>query len=189
MTETTDGVIRRTETKNEVHFERSFDAPVEKLWSFIAERDLLAKWMGGPIDKLELKEGGEVVIQIAPKLGATVYGKVLEIQPGRLLKFTWDVPAWGKTPDLVGTVMRWEAVPDGAGSKILLTHALPYTVGREHLLASAWHQHLDQLGELLKGNDQNYQIEHARIVSLTQGYLDKDFAAQKANYGELLNMH
>lgn len=188
MQGTLDGIIRRTADMNEVHFERHFDAPVERLWKFIAEPQELAKWMGGPIDKLELVEGGEVIVQIAPKLGATASGEVLEYVAGRLLKFTWNVPAWGHTPDLLGTVMRWEAIPEGQGSKILLTHALPYTVGREHLLAAAWTLHLDQLGELLDGNDENYTIEHQSVQSLTAQYLEADFEKQRALYAELLDM-
>ena len=188
MQRTLDGVIRRTTDMNEVHFERHFEAPVEQLWKFIADPQELAKWMGGPIDKLELVEGGEVIVQIAPKFGATASGVVLEYVPGRLLKFTWNVPAWGHTPDLLGTVMRWEAIADGSGSKILLTHALPYTVGREHLLAAAWTLHLDQLGELLDGNDENYTIEHESVQSLTAQYLEADFDRQRARYAELLDM-
>jgi uncharacterized protein YndB with AHSA1/START domain len=173
---------------NEVYFERRFDAPVEQLWSFISEPELLEKWLGGPVDKLEPVAGGEVVIQIGPKMGATVYGKVLEFEPGRVLALTWDVPAWGHTPDLFGTTMRWQAEADGDGSRIKLTHALPYSVGREHLLGAAWHLHLDQLGELLAGNDQHYTIQQPAIHALVLHYLEKDFTHRREYYEMLLGI-
>jgi len=188
MRDTLDGTIRRTSNMNEVHFERQFNAPVESLWQFIADSPKLEKWMGGPVYRFELIDGGEVVIQIGPRFGAVASGKVFEYEPRHLVAFTWDVPAWGHTPDLLGTTMRWEAVGDGQGSKILLTHGLPYTVGREHLLAAAWHLHLDQLAQLLAGNDDHYSIEHERVKSLTAQYLDADFEKQRARYEELLDV-
>ena len=85
--------------------------------------------------------------------------------------------------------MRWEAVGDGRGSKILLTHALPFTDGRDHLLAAAWHLHLDQLAQQLAGNDDHYIIEHERGKSLmTQCLVDADFEKQRARYEELLDV-
>lgn len=185
---TLDGTLRRTSDMYEVHFERHFDAPVERLWQFIAEPKELEKWMGGPVDKLELFQGGEVVIQIGPRFGAVASGKVFEYEPGRLIKFGWNVPAWLHTPDLLGTTMRWEALSDGDGSKILLTHALPYTVGREHLLCSAWHLHLDQLRELLADHDEHYAINHDVLVGLVEQYLEADFSGQRARYAELLDV-
>lgn len=183
-----DGIIRRTSEMNEVHFERRFNAPLTGLWRFVSEPESLAKWMGGPIDKLEPVVGGEVVIQIAPKMGATVYGKVLEYDPERVLALTWDVPAWGHTPDLIGTTMRWEVRADGDGSRIALTHALPFSVGREHLLSAAWHLHLDQLGELLAGNDDHYTIQQNEIYALVLAYLDKDQGTKRAYYEHLLGI-
>ncbi|WP_433171479.1 SRPBCC domain-containing protein [Actinoallomurus sp. CA-150999] len=188
MTESADGIIRRTPEMNEVYFERRFDAPVERLWPFIGEPELLAKWLGGPVDKLEPVEGGDVVIQIAPKMGATVYGKVLEFEPMRVLALTWEVPAWHVTPDLFGTTMRWEVATDGDGSKIMLTHALPHSVGREHLLSAAWHLHLDQLGQLLAGHDDHYVIQQPHIHALVLHYLEKDFASKREYYETLLGI-
>jgi uncharacterized protein YndB with AHSA1/START domain len=139
-------------------------------------------------DKLEPFEGGQVVIQIAPKMGATVYGKVLEFRPMHVLALTWEVPAWGHSPDLFGTTMRWEVDSDGDGSAIKLTHALPYSAGREHLFAAAWHLHLDQLDELLAGHDDHYVIEQPRIHTLVLRYLEEDSARKREYYEELLGI-
>ncbi|MEU5646876.1 SRPBCC domain-containing protein [Streptomyces milbemycinicus] len=143
---------------------------------------------GGPVDKLEPFEGGEVVIQIAPKMGATVYGKVLEYVPQRVLALTWEVPAWGHTPDLMGTTMRWAVEADGDGSKLTLTHALPHSAFREHLLSAAWHLHMDQLGQLLAGHDEHYTIQQDEIYALVLAYLEKDHAEKRAYYEHLLGI-
>lgn len=146
-----DGKVISTNGRNDVHFERHFDVPTEELWSVITEPDRMAGWIGGPVDELELKEGGNVVIQIHPAGPATVYGKVLAYEPGHLLEMTWEVPAWGQVPDLLGTTMRWEVLPDADGSKMLLTHSLPVEAGRVHMFLGAWHAHLDEIPNALAG--------------------------------------
>ena len=103
-----DGTLTRSDGRYDVHFERHFDAPVERLWAAVTEPDLLEGWLGGPVDELELTEGGNVVIQIHPKGPATVYGKVIRVVPLEVLELTWDVPAWRHIPDFFGTTMRWE---------------------------------------------------------------------------------
>jgi uncharacterized protein YndB with AHSA1/START domain len=146
-----DGTVTSANGRNDVHFERHFDAPVEDLWAAITEPERMEGWIGGPVDELELKEGGNVIIQIHPAGPATVYGKVTTYDPGHLLELTWDVPAWGPMPDLFGTTMRWEVLPDGSGSKMLLTHSLPVEAGRVHMFLGAWHAHLDELSNTLAG--------------------------------------
>ncbi|MEV4452586.1 SRPBCC domain-containing protein [Streptomyces mirabilis] len=188
MTDNVDGTIRHTLEANEVEFQRHFDAPLEDLWRFVSEPELLTKWMGGPVDKLEPQVGGDVLIQIAPKMGATVFGKVLEYVPQQVLALTWEVPAWGHTPDLMGTTMRWAVEADGDGSKLTLTHTLPHDVFREHLLAAAWHLHMDQLGQLLAGNDEHYTIQQPEIYALVLAYLEKDQAEKRAYYEHLLGI-
>jgi uncharacterized protein YndB with AHSA1/START domain len=141
-----DGTVKRNNDRYDVHFERHFDAHVERLWAAVTEPKLLEGWLGGPVDELELTEGGNVVIQIHPKGPATVYGKVIRVKPLEVLELTWDVPAWRHIPDFFGTIMRWEVRPDGDGSRLLLTHSLPEdTWWHVHAMLGAWHLHLDAL--------------------------------------------
>ncbi|MFC8662271.1 SRPBCC domain-containing protein [Streptomyces sp. NPDC057199] len=146
-----DGTVTSENGRNNVHFERHFDVPADELWSAVTEPERMKGWIGGPVEELELKEGGNVVIHIHPAGPATVYGKVLSYDPGHLLELTWEVPAWGKVPDLLGTTMRWEVLPEGSGSKFLLTHALPDEAGRVAMFLGAWHAHLDELPHTLAG--------------------------------------
>ena len=147
-----DGTVKRNDGRYDVHFERHIDAPVERLWAAVTEPDLLEGWLGGPVDELELTEGGNVVIQIHPKGPATVYGKVIRFDPLQVLELTWDVPAWRHIPDFFGTTMRWEVRPDGDGSKMLLTHSLPEeTSWHVHAMLGAWHLHLDALPATVAG--------------------------------------
>lgn len=152
METTLDGTVRPAEGRYEVRFERHFDAPPERLWAAVSEPGLLEGWLGGPVDELELAEGGNVVIRIHPAGPATVYGKVIRVDPPKLLELTWDVPAWRNVPDFFGTTMRWEVGQDGGGSRLILVHSLPADVAwHVHAMLGAWHLHLDALPATLAG--------------------------------------
>ncbi|MEX2267044.1 MAG: SRPBCC domain-containing protein [Acidimicrobiia bacterium] len=157
MAESLDGTVKRRDGRIDLHFERHFDAPVERLWAAVSEPKLMEGWLYGPVHELEPHEGGKVEILIYPKGKATVYGKVLRYEPPRLIELTWDVPAWTnlageRIPDFSGTIMRWEVQPDGDGSKLLLTHSLLAEHDwHAHSIVGAWHLHLDGLPALLAG--------------------------------------
>src|SRR5260370_20728455 len=104
-----DGAMRTTGGRYDVHFERHFDAPLERLWAAVSEPELLEGWLGGPVDELELAEGGNVVIQIHPKGPATGYGKVIRVEPLNVLELTWDVTAWRNRRDFFRTPLPREA--------------------------------------------------------------------------------
>jgi len=182
-----DATIRPTADMNEVHFERRLDVPVEEAWRYVAEPGLLSKWMGGEVTRLELVDGGGITIEMK-QVGTTISCEVLEVDPGRLAVFTWDVPAWGNIPDLVGSRMRIELRPDGRSTRFLLTHGMPNAAGREHLMAAAWHDHLDDLEQMVRGGGEDFVIKPGRLVELTMGYLDRDFQRRRAEYEHFLNI-
>jgi uncharacterized protein YndB with AHSA1/START domain len=167
-----DGTVTRNDGRYDVHFERHFDAPVERLWAAVTRPELLEGWLGGPVDELELTEGGNVVIQIHPKGPATVYGKVIRVEPLELLELTWDVPAWRQIPDFFGTIMRWEVRPDRDGSKLLLTHSLPEdTSWHVHAMLGAWHLHLDALPATL-ADEPIPRFEEADFFGMREAYAE-----------------
>ena len=96
METTLDGTVRAVDGRFDVYFERHFDAPLERLWAAVSEPELLEGWLGGPVNELELAEGGNVVIRIHPAGPATVYGKVLRVEPLKVLELTWDIHSCGR---------------------------------------------------------------------------------------------
>lgn len=171
-----DGEIKHHHIANEVVFERFFNVSNEKIWQFINQPDNLVKWFGGKMEEWKLSDdNGKFTLNIAPHWNTRVYGKILEYEPLRILRFTWDVPAWGHSPNLFGTTISISTKVVEGGVKIKFSHTLPYEAGREALLAGAWHLHLDQLGELLKGNDENYRIDSNQLFELSKDYLEKDY--------------
>jgi uncharacterized protein YndB with AHSA1/START domain len=171
---TLDGTVHKTGERYDVCFERQFDVPIERMWAAVSEPKLLEGWLGGPVDELELVEGGNVVIQIYPKGPATIYGKVLRVEPLKLLELTWDAPAWKHAPDFFGSIMRWEVRPDGDGSSFRLTHSLTEdTSWQVHAMLGAWHLHFDALPATLAGEP-------------IPRHEEKDFFTMRERYAELV---
>ena len=92
-----DGVIRYAYLANEIVFDRRFDAPLEKLWDFVAKPENLIKWMGGRLDKFEVEVGGKFEICIAPQWNAMIYGTVSVPVPARRTR-VGDAAASDKAP-------------------------------------------------------------------------------------------
>jgi uncharacterized protein YndB with AHSA1/START domain len=169
-----DGKVLEHNGRYDITFHRHYDTTVERLWDIVTVPELLVPWMGGPVPHFELKKGGAVEIFIHPAGPATVYGKVLELDPGHRVTFSWEVPAWGNRPDLKGTTMTFEVKPDGNGASLSLIHSLPAEhVDRAPELTGAWHLHLDMIPSIISGEHKQY-------------FQDVDFFAARATYIEFL---
>src|SRR5258708_13958200 len=81
-----DGTMRTTGGRYDVHFERHFDAPLERLWAAVSEPELLEGWLGGPLDEPQLAEGGNAVIQIHPQGPPPVDRRCTPAGPRQLLQ-------------------------------------------------------------------------------------------------------
>lgn len=176
------GVIRRTPMYAEVYFEDSFDVSIETLWNLVADPDKFAIWAAGSIEVWDFSVGGACVFvhKAADGSLARIYAKYIEIDQKRKVVMTWDIPAWGKPPEInnvamIGTEIRIEIIPDGNGSIFKFTHALPHAIGKEHVLAAAWHGHLNQFKHLAAGATEA-PFEFMRTRPLMLSYFDKDAA-------------
>ncbi len=98
--------------------ERTFDAPVEKVWKAITDRDEMKNWY---FDLEEFKpeigfefefiggEDGKEFVHLC---------KVVEVQPGRKVSYTWAYEGYpGKS------TVTFELFPEGEGTRLKLTHA------------------------------------------------------------------
>jgi hypothetical protein len=65
------------------------------------------------VDKWQMSHGGEIAVQVAPYDAAMACGAVTEFVPLRVLAHTWEVPALGVLPALLGTTMRFALVATG----------------------------------------------------------------------------
>ncbi len=146
-------------TPQSLRFERLLDAPVEKVWRFLIDPDLRARWfMGGPTEPVV---GGKLGLtmnhdrlsdedvptpeRFRSHLGANWAERILRIEAPHLLAFTWDE---GKAGEVTIELAQEE---DGK-TRLILTHA--GLRGREDAenFGSGWHSHLAALERRVRGD-------------------------------------
>jgi uncharacterized protein YndB with AHSA1/START domain len=128
-----------------LRFERRLAHPVEKVWRAITDPAELTRWFPQDIEgsftpgaSLRFVFRGE-----PPTLGGEVIadfrGEVLEIDPPRLLAYSWGED-----------VLRWTLTPDGAGCLLVFTDTISER-GKAARDGAGWHVCLDGLQALLAG--------------------------------------
>ena len=128
-----------------LRFERRLPHPVEKVWRALTDPAELAHWFPQDVDgsftpgeKMRFRFRGEL-----PELGGEVVdhfeGEVLEVDPPRLLAYTWG-----------GDVLRWTLTPDGDGCLLVFTDTIS-DLGKAARDGAGWHVCLDALEARLTG--------------------------------------
>jgi uncharacterized protein YndB with AHSA1/START domain len=110
-----------------LRFERRLAHPPEKVFRAISEPAELAHWFPATVET-ELRTGAPIRFEFEEHDVEGGAGEVLEIDPPRLLVYSWGA-----------TVLRWEVVPDGAGCRLRFTHTLGEAGGWGGRLAAARH--------------------------------------------------
>lgn len=142
-------------TPAEVRFERLLSGPIERVWKYLTDSELHGTWFAsGPLEPrvggaLELTfrhsrlapPGEQIPAEHGGAEGYTMAGRITQLDPPRLLAWTWDE-----------TEVVWELAPKGDEVLLTLTHRrLP---NRKELrsVSAGWHVHLAVLAERLRGD-------------------------------------
>jgi uncharacterized protein YndB with AHSA1/START domain len=118
--------------RSTLHMRRELAHPPHKVWAALIEPERIAEWFPTTV-KAELRVGGAV------EFGFGDTGTVTDLDPGRLIAYTWGTDH-----------LRWEVVPDGAGSVLLLEHSFDDRAGAASF-ASGWHTCISELMLALAG--------------------------------------
>ena len=101
-----------------IAFEIDVNYRPEKVWRTLTEPDLLKEWLL-PVIGLELAPGAEFTLkapQAYPGWDGTVNCRVLEIQLGRKLRYTWTVP-------FLDTVVTFTLTPTASGTRLTIVQS------------------------------------------------------------------
>lgn len=121
-----------------VAFDRVYAAPMAELWACLTKPDRMSGWLG-PVEEIDLRIGGNIVLCLHPQNGAWLHGEILAFEEGRRLEFTWTVPAHGQTPEFSGTVLALGLSPVPGGCRLQFRHRgvpeprVPYLLAASHL--------------------------------------------------------
>jgi uncharacterized protein YndB with AHSA1/START domain len=109
--------------------------PPEIVWSAITDRDELRSWFPCDVEVLggKWKVGAVIVFRFPPAvIDMTLDGRVLVVDPPKLLSYTWGEES-----------LRFELSAEGSGTRLVLTDELPS--GSAARNAAGWDECLDRL--------------------------------------------
>ena len=91
--------------------------PPEKVWRALTDPKLLAEWLL-PVTGFELAPDARFTFETRPYPGwdGKVSCRMLEIEPGRVLRYRWDVP-------FLETVVTFTLTPTASGTRLSLVQS------------------------------------------------------------------
>jgi uncharacterized protein YndB with AHSA1/START domain len=95
-----------------LRFERVLAHPPEQVFRAISDPAELRHWFPAEVE-WELRPGAPIRFAFGADDEETPGGEVLAVDPPRLLRFSWG-----------DDVLAWELAPEGAGCRLVFTHAL-----------------------------------------------------------------
>ena|ERR1700693_6165070 len=118
-----------TPDKDAVITEVEIAAPPDRVFQALTTRDQALQWGGGGAFQITLWEmdarpGGDWRFVSREKGSAREFdhhGKVVEIDPPRVLVYTWFAN-WHSDP-LHQTMVRWDLTPTATGTRVKVTHS------------------------------------------------------------------
>jgi uncharacterized protein YndB with AHSA1/START domain len=129
--------------------ERRVGARPEQVWPYLTDGVLWQRWQGAHVE-IEPRPGGMFTMRMGD--GREAAGRVVDVQPGERLTFTWG---WTDQPDVLppgSTTVQIELVPDGDGTLIRLTHSdLPGPAVPMH--RTGWRHYVARLAVAVAGVD------------------------------------
>ena len=147
MTDHRDRVLR---------IERTFDAPVERVFDAWTSEEVLRRWLHGmtdwetPVAEVDLRVGGTIRIVMRDPADGTEVGAMGEyrvVEPPRRLVFTW---VWDHDPDRPQLIELEFSEQAGRTSVRMTNSAIP-TDGRLRDQERGWHVCYDNLDLVLAG--------------------------------------
>lgn len=140
-----------------LRIERRLPGPIERVWSFLTDSQKRGKWLA--TGEMDLRVGGRVELRfnhadLSPHIeptpdrykdmegGHTMRGRITQIDPPRLLSFTWSERA-GESE------ASFELKPHGDDVLLVVTHRRLADRDEMRSVAAGWHTHLDILADNL----------------------------------------
>jgi uncharacterized protein YndB with AHSA1/START domain len=143
-----------------VRFERRLGHSPERVWRAITEPAELAKWFPADIEGDLMTAGAELRFPFREGEAETESGEVIETDPPWVLDFTWG-----------GQSLRFELEPDGDGTRLTFTHALPREETAQ--VAAGWELRLGALEDVLDGRQPPDDFDEDRWVEVHADYAER----------------
>lgn len=152
------GTIEHVGNRFEARIERSLEHDQNAVWRMLTDSSLLPQWLapGG----LSLSKGGSAKLSF-PESGTNVESVVTEVDPPRLIEYSWSSPGEPERP------LRWEAVATPGGTRLSLTLGIPDNEDIARTCAG-WDAHMEMFAAAMEGVPIKFPFE--RFKAARQAY-------------------
>ena len=130
-------------------FRRWYRHSPEHVWDAIATPEGLRNWLMCSHALIEGRAGGRIEMVSGPT-GYRSTGMILEWEPPRVLEYEWKVAPVPEMPHGEDAVFRYELIPDGELTEVLVTYRR-ITKGTARGFLPGLHAFLDRLEAQLDG--------------------------------------
>ncbi|MHA6785132.1 SRPBCC family protein [Pseudonocardia saturnea] len=130
-----------------LRMERRLGHPPARVWPALTEPAQLARWFPSGVE-IDLRPGG--ALTFTQEGAPPASGVITDLDPPRVVAFTWDTDH-----------LRFELLPDGDGSVLLLTHTFDDRVGAASF-AAGWDTCIAALDDADPAVD--HRVLHERYV-------------------------
>jgi len=141
----------------ELVVERSYPAPLERVWQALVDPKQVEQWLG-TVD-LDLRKGGHYSIDFDGE--DQCGGSILTWDPPHTLEYEWSE---GTSP----SVVRFDLTETSAGMQLRLTHSRQ-TARSASGTGAGWHAHLDLFEAALEGREAKWETAYAAARPLYEG--------------------
>ena len=143
-----------TDSTEELTYKQSWDLPhpPEKVWRALTESDLLAKWIMSNDMKAIVGHQFTFRTDPSPFWDGIVHCEVLEVDPPRRLRYSWQGAKNTAGRFGVDTIVTWSLTPTQAGGTLLSIEQSGFNPEARQAYAGAkngWERNITTLGQLL----------------------------------------
>ena len=148
------GKISRVGNRFEARIERTLEHDQQAVWRMLTDSSLLPQWLA-PGD-LALSKGGAARLNF-PESGTNVESVVTDVDPPRLIKYSWSGPGEPDRP------LRWEAVATPGGTRLSLTLGIPDSEDIARTCAG-WEAHMEMFAAAMEGVPIKFPFERFKAA-------------------------
>lgn len=140
------GPLATFPTPGSVRIERTVAVPVERVWSYLTDPELLATWLAR--GSVPSHVGDRFTLALLAS-GDAIEATLTAHDPPRILAYTWFA-AEHETPRPDHSHVRFELAPHEGGTLLVLVHG-GVLDGFQGRVAAGWHSLLDALAARIAG--------------------------------------
>jgi len=152
------GTVTHVGSRFEARLVRELEHDQRTVWQLLTDSARLPEWLAP--GELAKTKGGRAKLDF-PESGTVIDSTVTELDPPRLIEYSWSGPGEPQRP------VRWQTAPIEGGTRLVLTLSVPDSEDVARACAG-WEAHLEMLLAALEGVPMKFPFD--RFKSTREAY-------------------